>query len=265
MSKLPFNIAHPGIVLEKPLCVIDCETTGVDRDTDRIIELAVVKLFPDFSTESRLSRFNPQMPIPPKSSEVHGIYDADVADMPTFKQKSKALSEFISGCDIAGFNSNQFDIPILYNEFLRSGIEHDFHSSRKIDIGNIFKIMNPRTLSAAVSTYLGREHVEAHGALPDAEVTLEVLIQQLVKHDELPKSIDELELFSNFGHKSADLFGRFVYNKDGELLINFGKSKGKPAKEDIGFLQWMIGKDFNNDTMRFVYETLEEYENGGFR
>lgn len=228
--------------LEKPLIVLDIESTGTDRENDRIVELSLCKLFPDGKREIKTNRYNPGIPIPASATEVHKITDADVAGKPFFKQHAKAILNWIEGCDIAGFNSNAYDCVMLFCEMARCGLYWDYTKHRLIDVGNIFKIKEPRTLSAAVKMYCGKDHEEAHGAEADALATLEVLEKQLERYEDLPQTMDELCVFSNYGNKVLDLSGRFVYDKDGVILINFGKHKGNPAKNHLDFLDWMLYK-----------------------
>lgn len=246
--------------LEKPIVWLDIESTGVDRENDRIVELCMIKIHPDGNKEVKTRRFNPTIPIPKGASEVHGIYDDDVKDEPTFRQLAKGVHSFIQGCDLGGFNSNAFDIPMLYSEFLRSGIEWDYSQHRMIDVGNIYKRLYPRTLESAVQNFLGREHDGAHGAEPDTVATYEVMDYFLSNTgDELPKTIDELHLYSNYDKPMLDLHGKFTLSDDGEILLNFGKYRGERAKDNLSFIEWMVYKaDFTPDVNNICYKLLEE-------
>lgn len=251
------------IQLTRPIAFFDLESTGVDREADRIVEIAVCKYEPSgqFKTFRRL--VNPTIPIPPSASEIHGIKDEDVAGEPTFKQLSKGLLDLLSGCDIAGFNSNAFDVPLLFNEFARAGHFWDYSQFLMIDVGNLFKIKEPRTLSAAVKHYCGKELLDAHSAAADIEATLDVFLAQMARYEndeDFPQTLAELALYTNYGNKVADLSGKFVYNSDGELILNFGKHRGNPAKNHIDFLQWMVYKaDFAADTTLIANQVLEEF------
>jgi DNA polymerase III subunit epsilon len=248
--------------LTRPIAFFDIESTGIDRENDRIVEIAVSKLFPDGQAKTVSRRVNPTIPIPASASEVHGITDADVANEPTFKQLAKGLLELLFGCDIAGFNSNSFDVPMLFNEFQRAGHFWDYTKFNMIDVGNLFKIQEPRTLSAAVKFYCGRELEGAHGAAADIEATIDVFISQLTKYEDqegFPQTIEDLALYTNYGNKLADLSGKFVYNKEGVLLLNFGKHKGNPAADHIDFLEWMISKDFPADTYAFATGVIDDH------
>lgn len=250
------------MTLEKPIVYLDIESTGVDRENDRIVELCLMKINPDGTREIKTRRMNPEMPIPAGASDVHGIYDADVKDEPTFKQLAKGIHAFIQGCDLGGFNSNAFDLPMLYSEFLRAGIEWDYSVHRMIDVGNIYKRLYPRTLESAVENFLHRKHDGAHGAEPDTVATYEVMEAFLAMDNELPKDIDGLHLYSNYDKHMLDLHGKFVYDGDGEtILLNFGKHRGCPAHEHLDFLEWMATKaSFTPDVNKIVYQLLNKYD-----
>ncbi|TXH14197.1 MAG: 3'-5' exonuclease [Hyphomicrobiaceae bacterium] len=248
--------------LERPIAFFDLETTGVDRENDRIVEIAVCKLDPTGQTKTFCRRVNPTIPIPATASEVHGITDEDIANEPTFKQLAKGLLEILRGCDIAGFNSNSFDVPVLFNEFQRAGHYWDYTKFLMIDAGNLFKIKEPRTLSAAVKFYCGRELEDAHSAAADIEATVDVFLSQMTRYEndeDFPNTLSELALYTNYGNKLADLSGKFVYDNQGILLLNFGKHKGQPAANHIDFLEWMLSKDFPADTVAIAAEVVDEY------
>ncbi|WP_337045327.1 3'-5' exonuclease [Emticicia sp. 17c] len=248
------------MILHRPIVFFDCETTGVDKDNDRIIELALCKLYPDWSREVKTRRLNPQIPIPEKSTEVHGITDEDVKDCPTFKQVSKAVYAFFDGCDLGGFNSNAFDIPVLFNEFARCGINFPYKNRRFIDAGNIFKIKEPRTLSAAVKFYTGKILENAHNAEADILATVDVFEAQLQRYDDIPHDVDELHLFCNYGKPVLDLSGKFSTDNNGQIIINFSKShKGKLAHENLDFLAWMLTVDFPQDSKEIAANILKQY------
>jgi DNA polymerase-3 subunit epsilon len=250
--------------ITKPIAFFDIESTGVDRENDRIVEIAVSKLDPSGQVKTISRRVNPTIPIPASASEIHGIKDEDVANEPTFKQIAKSLLDLLHGCDIAGFNSNSFDVPMLFNEFQRAGHFWDYTTFNMIDVGNLFKIQEPRTLSAAVKFYLGKELEGAHGAAADIEATVDVFIAQCAKYGDqegFPATIEEMALYTNFGNKIADLSGKFVYNKEGVLLLNFGKHKGSPAVDHIDFLEWMITKSFASDTYHLAASIIDQYYN----
>lgn len=247
---------------DKPIVWFDIESTGVDRENDRIVELCMVKIYTDGTREVKTRRFNPEMPIPIEASEVHGIYDDDVKDEPTFRRVAKGIHAFIQGCDLGGFNSNAFDIPMLYHEFLRAGIVWDYSAHRMIDVGNIYKRLYPRTLESAVKNFLGREHDGAHGAEADTLATIEVFDYFMgLGSEELPTDVDSLSMYSNYDKKMLDVSGKFILADDGEtIILNFGKYRGQPAADNIDFIEWMLYRaSFSPDVNRICEQILKEY------
>lgn len=244
------------IKLNRPIAFFDLEATGLNLQEDRIVEIGICKLFPDGSRESKTRRINPEMPIPPSCTAIHGISDEDVKEQPTFKEIAAGLLKFIEGCDIAGYNSNHYDLPLLYNEFQRAGIIWDYHAFLKIDVGNLFKIKESRTLSAAVQFYCNRDMENAHSAEADINATVDVFLAQLDRYDDLPESLEELELFTNHGKKFLDLSGKFTFDDDGDVVFNFGPERGKKAIENISLVNWILGKDFPKDTKDVCYDIL---------
>lgn len=247
---------------DKPIVWFDIESTGVDRENDRIVELCMVKINADGPREVKTRRFNPEMPIPAGASEVHGIYDDDVKYEPAFRQVAKGIHAFIQGCDLGGFNSNAFDIPMLYHEFLRAGIEWDYSQCRMIDVGNIYKRLYPRTLESSVKNFLGREHDGAHGAEADTLATIEVFDYFMgLGSEELPADMDGISLYSNYDKKMLDVSGKFSLADDGEtIILNFGKYRGQPATDNIDFIEWMIYKaNFSPDVNRICEQILKEH------
>lgn len=244
--------------LDRPLVFLDIESTGVDVDKDKIIELALVKLWPDGAENTMSRRFNPGFHIPDESSKVHGILDEDVADEDLFCEWAEAVFEVVKDCDLAGFNSNRFDVPLLFRELSDCGFVLNLENVNLVDAGNIFKIKEPRTLEVAVMFYTGESHEGAHGALADTLATVRVLREQLNKYEDLPLTMPELALLSNYDMPRLDISGRFSLDKDGDYVYNFGKSKGTKIKEDQGFLNWMFTKDFNEDTMRVARKIRDE-------
>lgn len=239
--------------LTRPIVFFDLETTGTNINTDRIVEISVVKLMPDGSVTSKTRRLNPEMPIPAEATAVHHITDADVACEPTFRQVANSLSQLFTGCDIAGFNSNRFDIPLLDQEFERVGIDFDFSRARFIDVQTIFHKKEPRTLVAAYRYYCGKELEGAHGALADTTATMEVLLAQLERYEDLPTDVAALSEYAT-NNRNVDLMGRMVYDDQGREVINFGKYKGRLAEEvlahDPGYYSWIMGGDFANNTKK---------------
>lgn len=237
--------------LKNPIVFFDLETTGINIASDRIVELCYLKVYPNGKEETKTMRINPGMPIPPESTAVHGISDADVADCPTFKEVAKTLARDIEGCDLAGFNSNRFDVPVLVEELLRAGVEVDLSKRKLVDVQTIFHKMEQRTLSAAYKFYCDSTLEDAHTAEADTKATYEVLKAQLDRYPDLQNDMAALAEFSTHS-KNADFAGRIIYNDKGEEVFNFGKYKGKPVSEvlktDIGYYGWMMQGDFTLNT-----------------
>ena len=248
------------LTLEKPLAFIDLETTGISVGSDRIVEIAILKINPDGSKTSRVHRVNPEMPSSEESIGIHGISNEDVATEPTFTDLAPSLFKFLFDCDLAGYNSNKFDIPMLVEEFYRAGIEFDFADRKKVDVQNIFHRMEQRTLVAAYRFYCNKEIENAHSALDDITATYEVLEAQLEKYSELKTDVDFLEEFSRY-HHTADLMGRIIYDEEGVELINFGKFKGVSVEEvfekEPGYFGWLMNGDFPMSTKKVFKEIME--------
>lgn len=242
--------------LKNPLVFFDQETTGINIATDRIVELCYIKVYPNGNEESKSMRINPEMHIPEASSAIHGIYDEDVKDCPTFKQVARELANAIEGCDLAGFNSNRFDIPMLAEEFLRAEVDFDLTRRKFIDVQNIYHKLEKRTLSAAYKFYCGKDLENAHSALADTQATYEVLQAQLDKYpNELQNDMQFLADFSRMSN-NVDFAGRIVYNEQGVEVFNFGKYKGMPVTEvlqkDSGYYGWVMQGDFTRNTKQVL-------------
>ena len=238
--------------LKNPLVFFDLETTGTNINSDRIVEICYLKVYPNGNEESKTMRINPGMHIPEAASAVHGIYDADVADCPTFKEVARSVANDIEGCDLAGFNSNRFDIPLLAEEFLRAEVDIDLSRRKFVDVQVIFHKMEQRTLSAAYKFYCGKNLEDAHTAEADTRATYEVLMAQLDRYPEdLQNDVNFLSDFSSF-NKNVDFAGRIVYNNKGVEVINFGKYKGMSVaevlKRDPGYYGWILNSDFTLNT-----------------
>ena len=233
--------------LRKPLIFFDLETTGLNIMTDRIIEIAYLKVFPNGDEESRKMRINPEMPIPAESTEIHHITDDDVRNCPTFRQVAQMLANVFKGCDIAGYNSNTFDVPFLAEEFLRADADFDFANSRFIDVQVVFHKMEKRTLEAAYRFYCNAELTDAHSADSDTKATYEVLKAQLDRYPELQNDVEFLSKFTKY-NRNVDYAGRIVFNDNGVEVFNFGKHKGKPVeqvlREEPAYYSWMMNGDF---------------------
>ncbi len=244
-----------SLQLNCPLVFLDLETTGINIGTDRIVEIALLKISPDGAQESICMRINPTIPIPIESSRIHGIYDEDVKDAPKFQSVSVKFQEFLKGCDLAGYNSNKFDIPLLIEEFTRVGIQIDLSTIRLIDVQNIFHKMEQRTLSAAYKFYCDKNLENAHSAEADTWATYEVLMAQLKKYDVLENNVEFLSKFSSIS-KNVDLAGRIVLNDKGEEVFNFGKYKGKPVRDvfkmEASYYDWMMKGDFATNTKQVI-------------
>lgn len=244
-----------NLVLNKPLAFIDLETTGINVASDRIVEISILKIMPDKSRESKTMRINPTIPIPENSSNIHGIYDADIKDCPTFVKVAHDLATFIGNADLAGYNSNKFDIPLLAEEFIRADVDFDMKKRKFVDVQVIFHKMEQRTLSAAYQFYCKKEIENAHSAEADVKATVEVLEAQLDKYPELQNNVDYLNDFSSHS-KSADFLGRIIYDEKGVEVINFGKHKGKPVEEvfriEPSYYNWMMNGDFPLYTKKII-------------
>ncbi len=241
--------------LQKPICIFDLETTGVNTAKDRIVEMAIIRVEPDGTETIKTWRVNPEMPIPIEASKIHGIYDADVADAPTFKDISQEVFDLIHDADLAGFNSNRFDVPLLAEELLRAGIDFDLKTNNLIDIQNIFHKMEPRNLTAAYRFYCDGDLTDAHSAEADTKATYEILKAQLERYDDLPKDMEKLSKFSSY-FKAADFQGRIIYNDKNEEVINFGKYKGQKVEDvlikDPGYYGWIMRADFPLYTKKII-------------
>lgn len=243
--------------LNRPLIFFDLETTGVDAARDRIVEISLVKVFPNGDEEIKTRRINPGMPIPPESTAIHGITDEDVKDAPRFEQIAKSLAAYIEGCDLAGYNSNKFDIPVLAEEFLRAGVDIDLKKCRFVDVQTIFHKKEQRTLVAAYKFYCDKDLDDAHSAAADTQATYEVLQAQLDRYDDLENDVDKLAEFSSRG-ETADYAGRILYNEKGEEVFGFGKYKGRSVAEifriEPSYYAWMMNGDFPLYTKRVITE-----------
>ena len=243
--------------LRNPLVFFDLETTGIDIAKDRIVEISMVKVMPNGEEIVKTRRINPGMPIPPESTANHGITDEDVKDCPKFKEIAKSLAAQIEGCDLAGFNSNRFDIPMLAEEFLRAGVDVDLNRRKFIDVQTIFHKMEQRNLTAAYKFYCNKDLANAHSAEADTMATYEVLKAQLDRYPELENDVNFLSKYSSFTN-NVDFAGRMVYNEKGQEVINFGKYKGRLVEEvlksDPSYYAWIMNGDFPLNTKKMLTE-----------
>jgi len=252
----------PRLTLERPLVVYDTETTGTNARIDRIVEIACVKLHPDGRREQYVRRLNPGIPIPPTSTAIHGITDADVAAAPRFRDVAAGLAAFLEGADLGGYNITGFDLPVLRAEFLRAGVPFDISERRLVDAQRIFFAREPRHLAAAARFYCQTDHAGAHGALADAEMTLRVLEGQLERYADLPSTVPELhETFCAGLDQDMDPEGRFRM-VNGEPTVNFGKNRGRLlrdlSREEPGFLRWILKGDFSEPVKEIAKRYLPE-------
>ncbi|HOV71075.1 MAG TPA: exonuclease domain-containing protein [Dysgonamonadaceae bacterium] len=242
--------------LKNPLVFFDLETTGINITKDRIVEISLLKVYPNGKEEIRSYRINPEMHIPEESTAIHGITDEDVKDCPTFKQLAKTLAEQLEGCDMAGFNSSRFDVPMLAEEFLRAGVDFDMSKRKFVDVQIIFHKKEQRTLEAAYRFYCDKELENAHSAEADAVATYEVLKSQLEKYPDLENDINVLSKeFSSFNN-NVDFAGRIVFNEKGVEVFNFGKHRGKSVaevfKNEPSYYAWMMEGDFPLNTKQVI-------------
>ncbi|MDC0600493.1 3'-5' exonuclease [Flavobacteriales bacterium] len=275
-----------NLSLERPLVFFDLETTGTDVAKDRIVEMAFVKVMPDGQWHVRPDKdqgqgrllINPEMPIPESSSEVHGVRDEDVVNAPTFESMAPRLYRWLEGCDLAGFNSNRFDVPLLAEEFLRSNIAFKVDDRHLVDVQNIFHKMEQRTLRAALKFYCNEDLEGAHEALPDILATMKVFANQVKRYEShtildsrgeqvgpLPQTVSGIAEFGQRG-RNVDMVGRFVYNDQDEIEVNFGKYKGQKLREVLtkfsGYGEWMMKGDFPRYTKWVVQEMMENIKAG---
>jgi len=254
--------------LTKPLAVFDLETTGTNVGTDRIVEISIIKIHPDGREETFTRRVNPGIPIPREVTAIHGISDEDVKDEPTFAMLAPLLNQFLANCDLGGYNSNKFDIPLLVEEFLRAEVDFDIKGRRFVDVQNIFHKMEPRTLKAAYKFYCNKEIVNAHSAEADTRATYEVLLSQIERYQgaeytdrdgkistPVVNDIKALHEFS-FQNRNADLVGHIIYNDKNQEVFNFGKYKGRSVAEifsnEPSYYDWMMKADFPLYTKKII-------------
>lgn len=254
--------------LTKPLAFFDLETTGINVGSDRIVEISIVRVNIDNSTDILTKKVNPTIPIPESSSKIHGIYDKDVIGCQTFKELAPQLAQFLTNCDLAGFNSNKFDVPVLVEEFLRANIDFDLKNRKLIDVQNIFHIMEPRNLSAAYKFYCEKPLINAHSAEADTIATYEIFKAQLSRYEGLEIEDDkgnktipvknDMSVLSTLTarNRNADLAGRITFNEKNEEVFSFGKHKDKTVREvfekEPSYYNWMMQGDFPLYTKKII-------------
>jgi DNA polymerase-3 subunit epsilon len=243
--------------LTKPIVFFDLETTGVNIATDRVVEIAILKVFPNGNKESKTWLVNPEVEIPAAATAVHKITNEQVVTEPTFKELAPEIDTMIAGCDLAGFNSNRFDIPLLAEELMRAGIDFNMKDRKAIDVQVIFHKKEQRTLGAGYQFYCGKVLEGAHGAEADTNATYEILLAQLEKYDDIENSVDALSAYSTHG-KRADFAGFILRNEEGEEIFSFGKHKGRTVeavlKENPGYHNWIQNADFPLYTKKVLQE-----------
>jgi DNA polymerase-3 subunit epsilon len=247
--------------LTHPLVFLDLETTGVNLSSDRIVEIAMIRIQPDGTRQVKRKLINPEMPIPKASSDVHGITDEMVKDAPTFKQAGNEIKQFLENCDLGGYNSNRFDIPLLMEEFLRAGLEVNLSERKMVDVQHIFYSMEPRTLSAAYKFYCNQELINAHSAEADIKATVDVLMAQLERYPKLGNTVESI--LSVIGEdRVIDYARRFVYDDKGIEVFNFGKYKGQAIcevlKREPHYYDWMMRGDFPLHTKQKLTELMNK-------
>lgn len=242
--------------LTKPIVFFDLETTGLNITTDRIVEIAVIKIFPNGNKENKSWLVNPTIPIPKEVSEIHGITDKKVKNEPTFKQLAADIFKLIEDCDLGGYNSDKFDIPLLAEEFIRVNIDFNLNNRETIDVQNIFHKLEKRTLSAAFKFYCNKNLDNAHSAMADTSATYEILLAQIEKYDEIDNNIESLSKFSNIRGKCADLAGFIKFNESGDEILSFGKYRNITLneiwKKNPGYFSWISNADFPKFTKKII-------------
>lgn len=239
------------IKLTKPLIFFDLETTGADVTTARIVQIAAIKLLPDGSKVKRKTLINPGVKIPAEATEIHGITDEMVANAPTFASIAPKLFSFFSEGDLAGYNSNEYDIPVLQEEFVRCGLDFPAHGVSFLDVLKVERIINDQKLVSVYKRYTGKDLEGAHDAMADIEATLEVFTCQVMARPEIGESVSEIDSFCQGEKKRVDVAGK-IYQKDGEFYWSFGKLKDRPVTSDFGYIQWFMKQDFPRDSKKAI-------------
>lgn len=255
------------IPLDRPLAVLDLETTGLSIARDRIIELAVLRMDPGGSVDERVRRFNPGIPIPPEATAVHGIRDEDVAHEPPFAARARSLLELLDPCDLAGFNLRRFDLPLLLAEFRRAGLHLETRGRRLIDVKMIFHREEPRDLAAAARFYLGREPAGTHSALGDVRTSAAVLAAQIERYGHLPRDMEGLHRYCDeIAPFETEVDRWFRREQDGAYVLRLGKHQGRRlddvARSEPDYLHWMLEADMDEGVLAVVRQALAAAEEG---
>lgn len=240
----------------KPLVFFDLETTGVSTSKDRIVQIGAIKLMPDGTEEVKNVLINPTIPIPEEATMVHGISNADVKDKPKFAQISKSFFAWLSGCDLAGYNSDNFDVPMLIEEFNRAGLTFPEEGTSFVDVLKMERMVNSHTLGNTYKRYMGKELEDAHDALADVRATLAIFQKQLEKNEELPKEAKDIDVYCQGDNKRVDYAGK-LFQKDGGIYWRFGKHKGKLVSETASYAKWVLESDFPEETKKQIRKIIE--------
>ena len=241
------------LTFTRPIVFFDLETTGTDVQKDRIVQISLIKLYPDKKEETLSYLINPEMSIPVGATAIHGISNADVKDEPNFKIRSNEIFIFLKGCDIGGYNIHNFDLPLLRNEFIRAGINYEIEGISIIDSMVIYKKKERRDLTAAYKFYCNKNLENAHNAEADIRATMEVFLAQVEKYNDIGSNLEEISAFSSFNDsRPADINGKFLYNKNNELIFNFGSHKGERVIDNADYAKWMLTRDFPADTVALI-------------
>ncbi|MEZ5047714.1 MAG: 3'-5' exonuclease [Chitinophagaceae bacterium] len=249
-----------NLKLERPIACIDLETTGTSITKDRIVEISIIKLLPDGNTDKKTRKINPGMPIPKEASDIHGIYDEDVANEPNFKELANGIKQYIENCDLCGFNSNKFDLPLLTEEFLRAGIEVDFKKRKLVDVQQIFFKKEPRNLTAAYKFYCNKNLEDAHSAEADALATIEILLAQIAHYNDIGDTVESLHTFS--GESDFLDYTHRIKLVNNVPVFNFGKYKDKAVaevfKKEPSYYDWMMKGDFALELKNIISKIFNE-------
>ena len=246
-----------ALILDRPLVFFDLETTGTNISRDRIVEISILKRYPDGESYSTTQRIHPTIPIPEQASLIHDIYDQDVKDKPNFAKIARRMFDVLYGCDLAGYNCIKFDIPMLAEEFARVGIQFPRPDVRVIDAYMIYSHFHKRTLQAALKHYTGEELTEAHQAQADTEATYKVIMAQVREHREIGNTLESIATFCA-SENTVDQAGKLIRNEQGDICFNFSKYKGQPVKDNLQFARWMLEQDFTVATKQHIAQIIDQ-------
>ncbi len=246
------------LTLNRPIVFFDLETTGTDVQKDRVVQISLIKLYPDNKEETLSFLINPGIPIPAGATAIHGITNEDVKNEPDFIMRSKEIYAFMEGCDIGGFNIHKFDLPLIRNEFYRAGIDYKIDGISIIDSMVIYKKKERRDLTAAYKFYCNKNLENAHNAEADIRATIDVFLAQVEMYNDIGGSLEEISSYSTFNEsRPADINGKLLYNKANELIFNFGAHNGERVIDNADYARWMLGRDFPEDTKALIKKLFE--------